>query len=520
MAQIINTKTLKKDELSYSHEQQVYNAMDCCLTKEIADTLRPQLRESPESSLIYKFEKALRGPVLEMQMRGIKVNLNQRTRMIHHCENEIEKLRGILNTIIFELLGWVEDNKGWRLNPGSPAALKYFFYGVLKLPIHNKWDKGERKATVNREALEKFQESESFPIDYICTLMLKIRDLGKTVGTLRWGVEKDGRMRFSYGIASTESGRFTSSANIFGRGGNAQQLAQKIRGIFVADDGRKFAYVDLKNAESRVVGYLAGDEKYIGANESSLKVHTYVAQMVWDELEWPDDPGAATEMAQKPYYRDYSYYDLAKRGSHLSNYAGQPPTMAKGLKIDKSLAEDFQARYFSAFSGIQRWHKRVAAVLQTEGVLLTPLGRRRRFFGRLDDKATLREAVAFVPQSTVADLLNLAMYRVWRDFFPQVRVISQLHDAILIDYPEAEENAILPRILDVMEIPIMVEGIDGVEREMSIPADAAVGWNWRENKKPKDFEENPDGLVGWSPDSPDSRSRQVPADIPMEEIIL
>lgn len=815
MAEIINTSTLKREELNYSLMQGCYNGLDCAITREVSDKVLPQVESRPETALIYRFERALRGPALEMMMRGLKVDMNERQQMISRCEDRIENLRVLLNEMIRELLGWKEDARGWCLNPASPTRLKYFFYGVCGLPEHTKWENGQRKATVNREALEKFQEQADFPIDYICEILLSLRDLGKTVGTLKWEVERDGRMRFGFSPVATESGRWSSSSNIYGRAGNclppdaevltqngwmpigsmpseimvfdgenlywenvqawnknyyrgnllqfkteqaelamtpehkmpfytyrctetrideaknlfhrsvikipntgyykggwykpsnprllvatladghynkqrvkfefrkerkcqrllnlypeaseiasrktkgkearcftvprfhdwpvdkkwgpwvlsldqetawqmvdelchwdgwmrgestvfitsdesqanwvatlahlvgksatvtksqqsrdswsntlmykvnikprqfvhvkrqnwsrrfydgyvycptvstglflcrykgkicvshnSQQITNRLRRVFVADEGRKFAYCDLQSAESMAVAYLAGDEAYIEANEADLKVHTYVAQMVWPEYDWPSDPLEATAAASEPYYRHFSMYDLSKMNQHASNYGATPLTIAKHLKLDTHIVEEFQSRYFNAFSGIPRWHKWTAEQIQRHGVLTTPLGRRRRFFGRRGDKSTLREAIAYVPQSTVGDILNLALYRVWRDFYPTVRVMSQLHDAILIDYPEGEEDRILPLILQAMQIPVKVMGCDGVLRTMAIPADAKVGWNWHEVKE-KDLASNPDGLMEWSGN--DTRTRQIPANVPTDEWIL
>ena len=107
---------------------------------------------------------------------------------------------------------------------------------------------------------------------------------------------------------------------------------------------------------------------------------------------------------------------MAKRGGHGTNYLGKAATIAKHLKVDKPIIESFQYKYFKAFPDIPNWHTHLLEKLQIDGSIRTPLGRVRTFFGRPDDDATLREAVAFQPQSTIAEILNLALWKVWHKY--------------------------------------------------------------------------------------------------------
>jgi DNA polymerase I-like protein with 3'-5' exonuclease and polymerase domains len=65
-------------------------------------------------------------------------------------------------------------------------------------------------------------------------------------------------------------------------------------------------------------------------------------------------------------------------------------------------------------------------------------GRRRQFYGRTGDEATIREAVAFEPQSVIADTLNQAMLRLWRKgpAIGGIQLLAQIHDAILLQVPD------------------------------------------------------------------------------------
>lgn len=280
---------------------------------------------------------------------------------------------------------------------------------------------------------------------------------------------------------------------------NLQNLEERLRRPFVADVGYKFAYVDLEQAESRLVGAiewnLFHDGRYLDACESG-DLHTTVCRLAWTTLPWTDSIADNKRVAEQPFYRQHSYRHMAKVLGHGTNYNGKPYTMAKHTKLDAKLIADFQSKYFTAFPAHQRWHAAVASRLLTDGNLTTLTGRRRWFFGRRNDDATIREAIAYDPQGSVADILNRGMLNLWRANICQILI--QIHDALLIQYPAHLENTIVPQVLELIKVPIELNH----GRTLLIPAEAQTGFNW--SKFDKDT--NPDGLRKWT--GADGRVRQ------------
>lgn len=163
--------------------------------------------------------------------------------------------------------------------------------------------------------------------------------------------------------------------------------------------------------------------------------------------------------------------------------------MARHAKLPVAVAEQFQRRYFERFAGIPKWHRWVAQQLQTANRLITPLGRERTFFGRANDDTTLREAIAFSPQSSTGDRLNLILWRIWKHM-PQVQLLAQVHDALYFQYPEhLDETAIISEALSHFDLEFTHES----GHKLIVPGEAKVGWNWG-NFDPKT---NPDGLAKW-----------------------
>lgn len=474
---IFDTSTLQEGQVLPFNDQ-IYNGLDCCITHEVLEALRPL--GQPQ---IYSFARALQAPVLDMMQRGFKIDTYERSKGIQQLEAEILRLTTMLNRF---------SNAVWDapLNANSPKMLIDFFYKHMQIPEIWVSKKGERKLSMDREALEKLDNY--FHARPLVATILAIRDATKQLSVLRTEVDSDGRMRTSYNVAGTETGRFSSSTNAFGTGTNLQNITASLRKMFISDPGYKICGIDLEQAESREVGWLSGticgDWAYLDACYSG-DLHTLVARTAWPELEWTDDPKRDRAIADTPFYRHLTYRDMAKKLGHGSNYRGLPPTMARHAKLPVAVAEQFQRRYFERFAGIPKWHRWVAQQLQTTNRLITPLGRERTFFGRANDDTTLREAIAFSPQSSTGDRLNLILWRIWKHM-PQVQLLAQVHDALYFQYPEhLDETAIISEALSHFDLEFTHES----GHKLIVPGEAKVGWNWGNF----DPETNPDGLAKW-----------------------
>jgi DNA polymerase-1 len=493
-------KTFRTDALrpgeprSETERLWVYNGLDCCVTLEVLEALLPQLDNNTGST--YALSRDLQGPVLEMNLHGVLIDETERKRAIDAYRNDSERLERNLYRIVRDGVGYTGFNnsgktKAWRSNSHVAALL----YDVLRLPeIRKRNDRGEMARTVNRDALERLQIH--FLAEPIIAHILSLRDFGKKIGVLETEIDSDGRLRTSYNIAGTTTGRFSSSLNDFGTGGNLQNIEERLRRVFIPDPGMKFANIDLEQADSRNIGALCWnvlrDEKYLNACESG-DLHTTVARMSRPELPWTGDPRMDRAIADQPVYRHHSLRHMCKMLGHGTNYLGSPYEMSKQTKIDQSTVKEFQAIYALAFPAIPRLHEWVAKEILERGHLVTPFGRKRWFFGKRDERDTLKQAVAHLGQSMTADEMNHAMLALWR--LNIVQILLQGHDSILVQYREVDEHAIIPQVLTAMRVPLELEG----GRPFVVPVEVQVGWNWS-----KANNDNPNGLAKW----PDVRTRR------------
>jgi len=337
MPHIINTATLKPSDGTPLDRHQIYCGLDSCVTLEIHGVIKKQPDETIK--LIYNFSRALQAPVLEMNLRGILTDGYEVNKLIHIYGDRKDRIHSIIQS--YAAVVW-----GAPLNPGSYKQLKEFFYERMNIPKIYKFEKGERKVTVNRDALTQIQQYRyARPI---AIAILSYRDMVKKIGVLKSGIDDDERMRFSWNIGGTNTGRFSANENVYGGGTNSQNITDELRKIFVSDEGKKFAYLDLAQAESRLTAYVSGDEAYISACESE-DLHTAVSHLIWPELDWSQGHNknsvADREVADQKFWRHWSYRDLGKRGGHLTNYLGQPASNAKKLNISVDAMKQFQRVY-------------------------------------------------------------------------------------------------------------------------------------------------------------------------------
>lgn len=489
MAEIIDTATMNLDAFTNDEGYWVYNGLDCVVTYDVFNELDSQCDEVAAKT--YAFSKAMQAPILEMNLRGLRINKKRRLQVVIEMKEKMKQLEAQLATLVTEGVGLPEPIN-WR----SPHQLKDLFYRTMQLPEQKAFTGGVRRVTTNEAALEKL--ANYFIAEPICNHILALRGLGKSISFLQTEADSDGRMRTRFNIAGTNTGRLASSTTDYGTGTNLQNVTSSLRSVFVADPGMMFCNIDLEQADSRNVGALCWelfydhpewDERSAGAYLDACEggdLHTLVTRMANPDLGW-DDAKSDREVADQIAHRHLTYRDLAKKLGHGSNYLGQPQTMARHARIPVPMAREFQKNYFNAFPAIPAWHENVFWNLENLGFLQSPFGWRRFFFDRPKAANTRREAVAAVPQNMTGYEINSGILNLWRS--DRVQLLVQVHDSILFQFPEHLRDEIVPWAVEQLESTrLTLKG----GREFYVPAEAQTGWNWGYAS-----EDNPDGLRKW-----------------------
>jgi len=495
--------------------EQAYNILDCNVTAQ----LFPAMLDNCNGNHLHTYTRGMRvlALCLEMSTKGLPIGQMCLAELLYQLERDEKKALDRLHQFC--------DALGARpINPRSPKDVAWLFYEHLRLPAIYEFDRKtkERKISTDIKALEKLKESNVVAIPLVNAIM-SVRESSKMGSVFKRGLEPTGSvLRCGVSPTGTETGRLSSQQNVYGRGTNAQNLTDRVRQGVEAPDGYAILNLDLKTAESIAVGFLSGSVRYIEAclgplRDGNADLHTTVTKLNWPHLQWTGDLAKDKEIAESPYYRHFSHRDMAKRGGHLTNYYGQPRGMGIALKLPTRNCEEFQAGYFKAFPELPEWHLDVIARIQSEGVIVTPLRRERRFWGRPDDQATWREAIAYAPQSLVGDVMNEGLIQVQRwllkecrdahvfigrnkkliKFTPDVADLRmQVHDAGVFLVPLEALETLAPLIQRKLQYPVDFGDLG----TMLIPSDMMVGKRW--NKAPKKKAANmylSEGLKDWKP---------------------
>ncbi|MHB0978408.1 MAG: DNA polymerase [Minisyncoccota bacterium] len=410
-----------------------YNCLDAVNTFECFEVLTGVLRHLNRQE-VYNFQmKELHPQVLLMTLRGCRINT---------------KARGELSMALFEAMAKYEqlfiDVLGQPLNPRSNKQMKDLFYGDFKQKEILNYKTGN--ATLNDEALHKIAQREPL-LRPLVEAISDYRTLGVYQSTfVEMPLDLDGRVRTSFGIAGTETFRFSSGENAFGKGGNLQNIpgADKtggflpnIRILFIPDIGYVIIDADLEKADAQVVAWEADDKILMQMFREGVDIHLENAKVIYQ---------------RDSIKKDSHERQMAKMFVHGTNYGGAAKTMAAHCGITVHEAERAQRNWFSAHPNIRQWHTDIATQLQTTRTVSNKFGYKRFYFERLDDKL-VKHALAWIPQSTVACVINRGLVNISRNL-PAVQLLLQVHDSLVMQAPEAQLQSLLPQIHKNMLIPI------------------------------------------------------------------
>ena len=461
----------KDDISSKDHEVFLkYNALDSCITRECADAIEQELKEFKVADFYFGFVHKLIVPLTEMGHRGIKIDMPFRAATQERLKAEIVELQGKLDTAA-----------GHPLNVNSTPQMRAYLYEELKNEKQTKVRKSKKSdekttsISTDAESIKKLYAqsgNESLP------LILGIRERQKLLSTyFEAAVDPDGRMRTTYKIAGTKSGRLSSAQTIFGTGLNIQNVpAGDARRLFIADEGCTLIQGDLSQAEARVVAFMANDERLIRVFEEGGDIHRRNASIIFHK-----EPADVTNDERQ----------LAKKIVHASNY-GMGPRQFKdtcfqelGMEITEARARELLNMYFAQFIGISRWHTEIQSQVKRNRTLTTPYGRKRMFFGYIGDDL-FREAYSFIPQATVVDHLNKSLLDLDALFKSNpgsgAQLMMQVHDSLLVQCPDAKVETVMDLMRQYIDRPVPAQRNT---LSFRIPVDFKVGKSWQDLKELK-----------------------------------
>lgn len=409
--------------------------------------------------------------IQEMCVSGLRINTDTILTMKEELERERDNFMRIIDQECNAAL-----NK--TINPKSPKQLKEALSTMgMKLPTKRVKGKQDEQTSTDKKALVKLRRK--YPKAEILPALIGLSAANKRLSSYIDFDYDRGTQRVHYTLdgCGTETGRWSGFGSAWGTGFNPQTVPKAVRRCFIPDDGTVFVQIDLKQAESRYVAWDGPDPKLMELLEEGRDVHRYVAGKIFKK---PEE--MVTEFER----------NLGKKAGHASNYGTGPRTFAEmalvemGYYLEEREAKDILEGYMMAFPGVRKRQQNVKALLYQQRMLKTPLGRVRHFFGRMDD-STFREAYAYCPQSTIPDITNYLMLKLWdeRDYLglayeEQGRFLLQVHDSLLL---QCRENRLSEVVEFARDLKNWHPDITLPGGKLLIPVDIEYGTNWKGMKK-------------------------------------
>ena len=467
-----------------------YNAKDSIVLHEIMDKLEEDLKRQGNWEY-YLDHCKLVYPLTFMQERGIIVDTDsiakkreESSRRMKEIEDEFRELTGISD-----------------FNLNSSTQVRNYFYVQLGIKSFTKSVRQpdgsyNSVATVDEKALKRLAiGSKTRAPRKEAILLLEYRKLSKLSSTYYdLKVDKDGRLRSQFNIVGTKFSRLSSSTNIFGTGENMQNQPESMRHYYKADPGYLLFNVDLSQADWRVVAYLAEDFNMIEALETGKDIHKRTASIIFGipEDQISDEPGSAPQMGNGTHSQRF----WGKKTNHSANYKIGPNELALNLGITLSQAKMIIDSYLRGYPGIEmNFWKWVKDQLSSTLTLTNLFGRSYTFLDAWGSQL-LKAAYAYIPQSTVADIINrwgiLYIYQ-RQDLFPNLDLLIQVHDSILFQIPISDG---IDKIVGQLKLikASLERPLECKSRKFVIPCDFKVGLNWGEMEK-LDLSQAPENVI-------------------------
>lgn len=217
-----------------------------------------------------------------------------------------------------------------------------------------------------------------------------------------------------------------------------------VKRIFLPDPGWFLCDSDLAQADAQVVAWDANDKPLMqffkdAREDAELDLH-----------------GAnAADIFGGPPTRDNPFRKKAKAGVHAVNYDVKARTLALALGVTVKEAEAFIDKWFTAHPAIYDWQQRIKYDLETKRIITNRFGNRKVFFGRVN--RALPEALAWIPQSTVALVINRAWRAIENLNDPDIQVLLQVHDSLVYQVKQSTFARKLPLLESAFKVVVPYE---------------------------------------------------------------
>lgn len=520
---------VKKEEIDFTlltpDQARIYGCQDADITLQLWE--HPSMQKAVNSQLdIFRLEHDVIEPVMSMYANGIDIDLE--------C---VEKLDGVLaeecakcesqvwEQVPDELASAVamaesldpecatEAQIQWRdrviklqrltkkkgLNLGSSTQKQILLFDVLNCPKTRRTTTGH---STDQEALESIETSHAV-VPIVRRYMQLVSRRSMYTGKLPEMVHpQTGRIHPTLWATGVRSGRFSCSApNLQGVSKDeSPDDPARIRDIFVARKGEVLTAGDYSQIELRITASLSQEPLWLKTYMSEGgDLHSDMAMKMYGTVE-----GGKRSIAKT------ANFSILTGISAHTLYARNRKAFA-----NVQAAQEAIDLWFESVPRVKRWIDSVQDTAYRQGYMSTYFGRVRPFpeiqrpseqaismriedfklndwaqeleYERLREIATRslvnghrRKALSHIIQGTAADIIKIAIVRVWKAINKEripIEMLLTVHDELLFRHPENITQEAHALIREAMTFPCVGEGW------VPLTVDIGSGHNWTEAKK-------------------------------------
>ena len=345
-------------------------------------------------------------------------------------------------------------------NPNSPKQLGEMLFDTMGLP-HGK--KTQRGWSTDAETLESLRE---YPL---VEDVLQYRAYQKLNSTYVEGLLKvigeDGRIHSTFNQTEARTGRLSSDNPNLQNIPIRTELGSQLRAYFIAKPGCVLVDADYSQIELRILAHITGDEHMQQAFLNGEDIHRSTAAKIYGI------PQEEVTSRLRSSAKAINFGIMYGKGAY---------SLAKDIGVTVKEADAFLKNYLAAFPNVSGYMDKTIADAKANGYVSTLFGRRRALPELASSNFNVRSSGERMArntpiQGTAADVIKLAMVRVWKrlqDEKMESRLILTVHDELIVEAPEAEAEK---------AAQILREEMEGcVQYAVPLSTDVHTGKNWLE----------------------------------------
>ncbi|MBB5140907.1 DNA polymerase I [Borreliella afzelii] len=404
-----------------------YSSEDADITFRLFNIFTKKLKEDGLDKLMHEVEMPFNNVIIEMEENGIYLD---REYLKEYGKELGQELELIENEIIKSI--------GINFNLNSPKQMHEILFEKLNLKLPEKMKKDSTDIKVLESLIGQHESIEN---------IIKHRQIAKLKSTYTDNLielinHKTNRLHTSFIQTKTATGRITSINPNLQNIPIKDEKGRKIRKAFKPENGNIFISADYSQIELAILAHLSQDEALIKAFENNKDIHTETASKLF-------------KIEEKEITPDLRR--IAKSINFGIIYRMSDFRLAKELGITKEEAKGFINSYFDSYPKIKEFITNQINFVRNTGYSETILKRRRYIKeinsnNYLERSAAERIAINSIIQGSAADIMKIAMVRVFNEFKSkkmESKILLQVHDEMLIESPIKEKNEV-EKILKIM----------------------------------------------------------------------